>query len=89
MLAVAILLSLTMTWWEAAILAGLFITQLFFFDTTVRIGYGAAYSALAILVFLRDVALIPNFGSAVRETVAGLPRIGAAPHIDHGPPEPG
>ncbi len=89
MFAVAILVSLTMTWWEAVILAGLFMTQLFFFDTTVRIVYGAAYCALAILVFLRDARLFPNFGSAVRETVTGLPRIGAAARIDHGPPEPG
>lgn len=87
--AVAILVSLTVAWWEAVILALLFVTQLFFFDTSVRIGYGAAYCALAAIVFARDVTRLANFGSAVRETAAGAPRIGAASRIGPGPPEPG
>lgn len=87
--AVAILVSLTVAWWEAVVLAALFLTQLFFFDTSVRIGYGAAYCVLAAIVFARDAARLSSFGSAVRETAAGLPRIGAASRVGPGPPEPG
>ena len=89
MFAVAILVSLTVAWWEAVVLAALFVTQLFFFDTSVRIGYGAAYCALAAIVFARDVTRLANFGSAVRETAAGVPRIGAASGVGPGRTEPG
>ena len=66
--AVAILLSLTMTWWEAIALAGLFSTQLFFTDPTIRTAYGAVYLVIAVLVLARDVPRFPNFLSAARET---------------------
>jgi len=84
--AVAILVSLTMSWWEAALLAALFATQFFFTNTSVRLGYGAGYSALALLVLLRDVPRFPNFFSAARETAF-------EPHLIHerdagrGPPD--
>lgn len=74
--AVAIFVSLSMTWWEAAILAGLFGTQFFFTNTSVRVGYGAAYVVLAALVLLRDIPLFPNFLSAARETAL-------EPHLIH------
>ena len=76
MLAVAIFLSLTMTWWEAIFLAGLFGTQLFFTDTSVRVGYAALYVVLATLVLLRDIPRFPNFLSAARETAF-------EPHLIH------
>ncbi len=68
MFAVAILVSLSMAWWEAIILGGLFSTQLFFTDQTVRVGYGAGYLTLAALVFVRDVPRMPSFLSAARDT---------------------
>ena len=66
--AVAIFVSLSMAWWEAILLASLFSTQLFFTDPTVRMGYGAAYLALATLVLARDVPRLGTFLSAARET---------------------
>ena len=68
--AVAIFASLSMAWWEAILLAALFLTQFAFTDTTVRIGYGAGYMALAALVFLRDIPTLPSLWQATKETVA-------------------
>jgi cation:H+ antiporter len=80
MFAVAIFVSLSMSGWEAAVLAGLFITQLFFFDTKVRLGYGSLYMLLALLVFVRDIPEMPTLWRAARETASG-----AVPATD--PPE--
>lgn len=67
--AVAIFVSMTMVWWEALLLVVLFLSQLFFTDTTVRVGYGAGYLALAALIFLRDIPTMPELWRATRETV--------------------
>lgn len=67
--AVAIFVSLRMSYWEAILLAVLFSSQLFFFNTTVRIGYGSAYLALALLMFLRDRPTMPILWRAAREAV--------------------
>lgn len=74
--AVAIFVSLSMMWWEAVLLAGLFSTQFFFTDPTIRVGYGAGYCVLALLVLMRDIPHFPNFFSAARETVM-------EPHLIH------
>ena len=66
--AVAILVSLTMGRWEAIGLAGLFLTQFFFTDTTVRLGYAAAYTALALLILARDRPRLPAFYRIARKT---------------------
>ncbi len=66
--AVAILVSLSMDRWEALALAALFMTQFFFTDQTVRIGYAAAYVALAGVIFIRDIPGIPTFVRAARQT---------------------
>jgi len=66
--AVAIFVSLTMTWWEAGLLAILFGTQFFFTNETIRIIYGAFYIALGIFVLFRDLPLMSNFFSAARQT---------------------
>ena len=93
MFAVAILVSLSMAWWEAILLAGLFGTQLFFTDETVRAGYGAGYLALAALVFLRDLPRIPSFISTARDTAMhGDPghaklKQGTAAPTQRGPPD--
>jgi cation:H+ antiporter len=67
--AVAIFISLSMAFWEAALLSLLFITQLFFFDTKIRIGYGSFYLMLAVLLLGRDFRFLPNLWGAARETV--------------------
>jgi cation:H+ antiporter len=67
--AVAIFVSLSMSVWEAALLAGLFATQLFFFSTTVRIGYGAAYLFIALAVLFRDLPAMPVLWRTAKESV--------------------
>ncbi len=71
MFAVAILVSLSMSRWEAILLAGLFGTQFFFTDGSIRVGYGAAYSALAIFLIARDPRGVPRFLRAAKETATG------------------
>ena len=68
MFAVAIFVSLSMATWEAILLAGLFITQLFFFDTRVRLGYGSFYLLLTLIMFVRDVPHMPGLWRAARDT---------------------
>lgn len=81
--AVAIFVSMSMSAWEAAILAILFVTQLFFFNTTVRIGYGSFYLLIAVLVLLRDRRSMPVLWRAAREAVlssqTGLERVDRPP----------
>jgi cation:H+ antiporter len=81
--AVAIFVNLRLNYREAILLAVLFITQLFFFDTTVRLGYGSLYLLLALLLFVRDIPVMPNLWSAARET-ALPPQAGDPP--DRAPP---
>lgn len=66
--AVAIFVNLRMHYWEAILLAVLFGTQLFFFDSTVRLGYASFYMLLALLMFLRDVPAMPDLWRAARDT---------------------
>ncbi len=68
LLAVAIFVNLSMHRWEALLLALLFITQLFFFDSTVRLGYASFYMLLALLMFARDVPAMPDLWRAARDT---------------------
>jgi cation:H+ antiporter len=68
MFAVAIFINLRMHYWEAILLAVLFSTQLFFFDTTVRLGYASLYMLLALLMFLRDIPVMPDLWRAARDT---------------------
>jgi cation:H+ antiporter len=67
--AVAILVNLRMHYWEAILLAVLFGTQLFFFDTTVRLGYASFYMLLSLLMLLRGAPAMPNLWRAARDTV--------------------
>jgi cation:H+ antiporter len=76
--AVAIFISLSMAFWEAILLAILFTTQLFFFDTRIRIGYGSFYLLLTLVLFARDIPFLPNLWGAARETVSGPPTAGPA-----------
>jgi len=76
--AVAIFVNLRLSHREAILLAALFISQLFFFDTTIRLGYGFLYLLLALLMFVRDIPAMPNLWSAARET-ALQPQAGDPP----------
>ena len=79
--AVAILISLTVSRWEALVLAALFATQFAFTDTTIRVGYAAVYCVLAIAILITDVPKMGNFFGAARETwtdPTGKKRLAAA-----------
>jgi cation:H+ antiporter len=84
LLAVAIFVNLRMHYWEAILLAVLFSTQLFFFDSTVRLGYASFYMLLALFMFLRDVPTMPNLWRAARDT-ALHPQMNSTPS-DRAPP---
>jgi cation:H+ antiporter len=84
LLAVAIFVNLRMHYWEAIILAVLFVTQLFFFNSTVRLGYASLYLLFALFMFLRDVPAMPDLWRAARHT-ALQPRT-ASPPSDRPPP---
>jgi hypothetical protein len=55
--------------WEALALGGLFLTQFFFTDETIRIIYACIYLVIAGIVFMRDIPRIPTFARAVRRTL--------------------
>ncbi|HXG35720.1 MAG TPA: sodium:calcium antiporter [Dehalococcoidia bacterium] len=67
--AVVIFISLSMSLLEAALLAVLFLTQLFFLDTTVRLGYGVGYISLALFLLLRQLSVLPAFLKVTRSAV--------------------
>jgi cation:H+ antiporter len=67
--AVAILMSLSINRWEALALGGLFLTQFFFTNETVRLVYGGMYLVLSFMVFVRDIPRFGAFGRAVRQTL--------------------
>jgi cation:H+ antiporter len=67
--AVAILVSLTINRWEALALGGLFMTQFFFTNETVRLVYAFVYLVLAFAVFVRDIPKLGAFGRAVKQTI--------------------
>jgi cation:H+ antiporter len=67
--AVAILVSLSINRWEALALGGLFMTQFFFTNETVRLVYGCIYIVLALIVFARDIPRLGAFNQAVRQTI--------------------
>ncbi len=72
--AVAILVSLTVSRWEAATLFGLFMTQFFFTNGDVRVAFGIMYCILAVIVLIRDVPLAGNFFGAAKESLNPPPR---------------
>ena len=53
----------------ALALGGLFVTQFFFTNETVRLVYGFVYILLALVVFVRDTPRLGAFGRAVRQTL--------------------
>ncbi len=65
--AVAILLSLSMSRWEAALLGGLFLTQFAFTDPTIRLGYSIGYGVLAAGILVRDIPIMRTFAGAAKE----------------------
>ena len=85
--AVAIFVSLTMSRWEALVLGGLFVTQFAFTDNTIRVGYGIAYTGLALLILLRDVPVMPTFFGAAKDAAFDPEKLAA--EGDHPPPDDG
>jgi len=67
--AVSILVSLSFGRWEAFLLGGLFLSQFFITDETVRMVYAVIYTVLAVIVLARDVPKFPRFGRAVKDCV--------------------
>jgi cation:H+ antiporter len=67
--AVAILVSLSINRWEALALGGLFVTQFFFTNETVRLVYACVYVVLALIVLVRDVPKLGEFAGAVKRTI--------------------
>lgn len=84
--AVAIFMSLSMAWWEALLLGLLFLTQLGFTDTTVRLGYAGGYVALALPLLLKDMRYLPVLWSASKEVPLqrATSAYGGAPTPGHG-----
>jgi cation:H+ antiporter len=66
--AVAILVSLSMSRWEAGALFGLFMGQFFFTNADVRMAFGVVYCILAFAIFIRDVPVMRDFWAAARES---------------------
>jgi len=69
--AVAILVSLSMSRWEALVLGVLFFTQLAMTALTggtVRVYYGILYMVLAMAIFVRDIPAMPTFFRAAKDT---------------------
>lgn len=79
--AVAILVSLSINRWEAALLAGLFFAQFAFTDPTIRIGFSVFYIILALGILITDIPHMRTFRQAVKE--------GLTPGSDHPPPARG
>ncbi|MGB6837850.1 MAG: hypothetical protein WBF66_09115 [Dehalococcoidia bacterium] len=71
--AVSILMSLSISSWEAALLFVMFSTQLALTAEAVRYGYGIAYLVLALGSFLYDRRFIPQLFLAARDTVIQAP----------------
>jgi len=67
--AVAILVSLSINRLEALALGGLFITQFFFTNETVRLVYASVYLVLSFVVFIRDIPQLGSFSRAVKRTL--------------------
>jgi cation:H+ antiporter len=57
--AISVFASMSISFREAALLLGLFGTQLAFTDPEIRYGYGAAYLLLALFTFFQDRRTIP------------------------------
>jgi cation:H+ antiporter len=66
--AVAILVSLSVSRWEALLLAAMFVTQFAFTDTSIRVGYAVVYCMVATIVLVRDIPFMRSFWSAARES---------------------
>lgn len=71
LLAAALLMKLSLSLRGAALLAGLFVTQLFFVSPAVRIGYSLAYVLLTALLFLASRETRVGFGRMVRQFARG------------------
>lgn len=85
--AVAILMSLSMSRWEALVLGGLFVTQFAFTDGRIRVVYGIVYTALAMVILIRDIPSMPTFFRAAKDTAFDQERLAA--ERERPPPDDG
>jgi cation:H+ antiporter len=85
--AVAILVSLSMSRWEAGALFGLFMAQFVIphdtvfpgSDINVRVAFSVLYCVLAFAIFIRDVPIMRDFWAAAKESWQPRPAPGPAP----------
>ena len=78
--AIAVFASMSISFREAALLLGLFGTQLAFTDPEVRYGYGVAYLLLAFFTFFQDRRTIPVVFREARHLGGGERAVSANPH---------
>ncbi|MBI2553664.1 MAG: hypothetical protein HYV92_04405 [Candidatus Rokubacteria bacterium] len=81
--AVAVLANLSFSLKEAALIAVLFTTQLFFTDPLVRFGYSAVYIVLTVALLLLSRDSRSAFFAMFRQLAGG--RLGRAPAAQGGP----
>ena len=67
--AVAILVSLSMNRWEAILLGGLFLTQFFITNESVRLVYAVVYSVLALAILVRGAPHFRFFFRSVHDSI--------------------
>jgi cation:H+ antiporter len=86
--AVAILVSLSMSRWEAGVLFGLFMAQFAFTQGDVRVAFGVMYCVIALGVFIQhaihrggpgSMAVYPTFLSAAKDSLNPPPRAAPGP----------
>jgi cation:H+ antiporter len=77
--AVAILTSLSLGFWEAAIMLGLFLGQFMFPQSEVRWGFGVLYLVLSVRWFLAERRFLPRLFRSARREVFQPPAVAADP----------
>ena len=76
--AVAILMSLSLSFWEATIMLGLFLGQFLFPQSEIRWGFAVVYLALSARWFVFERRFIPRLFNAARRELAQPGAAGAA-----------
>ena len=80
--AVAILISLSLSFWEAGILLALFVGQFVFPQSEVRWGFGVAYLALSLRWFIVERRSLPRLLRAAHREVTQASRVRVSPGGD-------
>jgi cation:H+ antiporter len=80
--AVAILISLSLSFWEAGILLALFVGQFVFPQSEVRWGFGVAYLLLSLRWFIVERRSLPRLVRAAYREVTQASSARVSPHDD-------